>query len=142
MAMTGIEPFVNPTAGGLVKIVMDLAKAVGGSVFSSIKDSQQAKAALKKYADKYQSRYGLLKLLGMPDGVQLEKVYTNVRFLDGLSIRRFESIEAMEQDYRESGQRQFQIGRETKLDGVGWPWCREVYLSKAVGTGGVQRENR
>ena len=73
----------------------------------------------KNYADKYKSRYGLLKLLGMPQTVELEEVYTKVCFLDDLSIRRFESIEAMEEAYRESGQRQFQVGRErSKLDGI------------------------
>ena len=76
-------------------------------------------AALKKYTDKYQSRYGLLKLLGMPQAVQLEKVYTNVRFLDDLSIRRFKSIEAMEKVYREGDQRQFQSGRQRSTqDGI------------------------
>ena len=75
--------------------------------------------ALKKYADKYQSRYGLLKLLGMPQAVNLEEVYTKVRFLDDLSIRRFESIEALEKAYREGQQRQFQIGRERSAqDGI------------------------
>ena len=76
-------------------------------------------AALKKYADKYQSRYGLLKLLGMPQAVELESVYTKVRFLDDLSIRRFESIEAMEEAYREGRKREFQrVRQRSNLDGI------------------------
>ena len=117
--MTGIEPFVGPAAGGLVKIILDSAKAVGGNLSRAISDRHKAAEALKQYADKYQSRYGLLKLLGMPQAVHLEEVYTNVRFLDDLSIRRFESIAALEQDYRESDQRQFQSGRKKKSqDGI------------------------
>jgi len=111
--MSGIEPFVGPAAGGLVKIVMDTVKAVGGDLFKAIGDRRKAGEALKKYADKYQSRYGLIKLLGMRQAVQLEGIYTNVRFLDDLSIRYFESIKAMEQAYRESGERRYQTGRKT-----------------------------
>ena len=117
--MTGIEPFVGPAAGGLVKIVLDGAKAVGGNLSKAISDRHKAAEALKQYADKYQSRYGLLKLLGMPQAVELEEIYTNVRFLDWFSIGRFESIAAMEKDYRQSNQRQFQIGRQTgSRDGI------------------------
>ena len=118
-AMTGMEPFVGPAAGGLVKIILDAARAVGGDLAKSIGDRKKAAEALKKYADKYHSRHGLLKLLGMPQAVKLEEVYTKVRFLDDLSIRRFESIEAIEEAYRESKERQFQIGRErSDLDGI------------------------
>ena len=74
---------------------------------------------LKQYADKYQSRYGLLKLLGMPQAVELESVYTQVRFLDDLSIRRFESIKALEEEYRKSQERRFQVGRKVgNQDGI------------------------
>ena len=76
-------------------------------------------AALKTYAARYQSRYGLLKLLGMPQAVQLEDIYTKVRFLDDLSIRRFQSIEAMEETYRQGQHRQFQRGRPRRAeDGI------------------------
>ena len=116
--MTGTNPLVNPAAGGLVKIVLDIARAVGGSAFQSIQENRQAAAALKKYAEKYQSRYGLLKLLGMPQAVQLEAVYAQVRFLDDLSIRRFESLEALENAYRD-GQRRYQADRQTgSEDGI------------------------
>ncbi|MGL6338239.1 MAG: hypothetical protein ACRC80_03765 [Waterburya sp.] len=52
-------------------------------IFSRI--VKQAAEAAKIYAQKYQSRYGLLSLLGMPQGVSLESVYTPVRFLNELS---------------------------------------------------------
>ena len=110
--MTGTNPLVNPAAGGLVKLLLDIARSVGGSAFQSIQESRQAAAALKQYADKYQSRYGLLKLLGMPQAVQLEQVYTQVRFLDDLSIRRFESLTALEDAYREGQQRRYQVNRQ------------------------------
>ena len=117
--MTGIEQLITqPAASGLIKIVLDLAKAVGSDFVQSLVNEKKAVEALKKYADKYQSRYGLLKLLGMPQAVKLESVYTPVRFLDKLSIRRFESIEVLERQYREGRRRKFQIGERRRQDGL------------------------
>ena len=83
-----------------------------------IANEQQAAEAAKKYADKYRSRYGLLKLLGMPQGVPLESVYTPVRFQDRLSIRQFESSEGLEEIYRDSQKRRFRVSECRSQDGI------------------------
>jgi hypothetical protein len=116
--MTGMEPFVSPLAGGLVSIVFDVARKIGGGFSQAVGDRYQASAALKRYADKYKTRYGTLKLLGMSKSVELETVYTRVRFLDELSIRQFaSSIDVMEQAYREGQKRQFQTQQSSTIDG-------------------------
>lgn len=116
--MTGIEPFVDPLAGGLVGVVLDVARKVGGGLTQVVGDRRQAAAALKRYADKYKTRYGTMKLLGMSKSVNLETVYTRVKFLDELSIRQFApSIDVMEQAYREGQKRRFQNQQCSTLDG-------------------------
>ncbi len=113
-----IDPVLGFVGKGVGNIVFDIAKKVGGSVFEVVKDKRQAAQAAKTYADKYKNRYGVLKLLGMSEGVSLESVYTPVRFLDDLSIRRFESIEALEDDYRQSEKRRFKMGKRISQNGI------------------------
>ncbi len=114
--MTGIEPFFDPIAGGLVGTLVDTAKKVGGGFAQSLGDRARASAALKKYADKYIARYGNLKLLGMQGSVPLEIIYTKVKFLDGLSIRQFISLETLEQTYRQGKKRRLQVRDPSELD--------------------------
>lgn len=115
--MTGMEPFIDPFAGGLVGIVFDVARKVGGSFTQAVGDRRQVAQALKRYEEKYRVRYGTVKLLGMQKSVDLEAVYTKVQFLDELSIRQFISLEALEKTYREERKRKFQTKENLKLEG-------------------------
>lgn len=114
--MTGIEPFVDPFAGGLVGILVDTAKKVGGGLAQTIGDRTKDTAALKKYSEKYNARYGEVRLLGMKQGIPLETIYTKVKFLDELTIRQFTSLNALEQTYRKKQKRRFQEQEPKILD--------------------------
>ena len=103
---------------GIAGTLFDIAKKVGGSSFQVIGDRRKAGKASKQYEEKYQSRYGLLKLLGMPQGVALESIYTPVRVLNELSIRQFESISNLEESYRDKNKRRFQWGECRTEDGI------------------------
>lgn len=116
--MTGMEPFLKPAVNGLTGIVFDIVKKAGGNLLQAIGDKQTIDKASRQYAQKYESRYGSLKLLGMQQAVPLESVYTAVGFLDKLSIRQFESIEALEQAYRQSQNRRFQTRATGERDGI------------------------
>ncbi|MEL7240895.1 MAG: NACHT domain-containing protein [Cyanobacteria bacterium J06573_2] len=72
--------------------------------------------ASHKYIRNYTERHGCLKVLGMQEPVELEKVYTNVRFLEKMNIRQFESIENLEQAYRQN--RSFQPKDTLNLNGL------------------------
>ena len=116
--MTGMEPFLEPAASGLTSIVFDIVKKAGGSLLQVIGDKRTIAKASSQYAQKYKNRYGSLKLLGMQHAVPLESVYTAVRFLNELSIRQFESLEALEQAYRDSQKRRFQTRKSRNWDGI------------------------
>ncbi|MEM6752899.1 MAG: NACHT domain-containing protein, partial [Cyanobacteria bacterium P01_C01_bin.38] len=66
-------------------------------------DEQQISDASHKYIKNYTVRQGYLKVLGMREPVALEKVYTNVRFLQKWNIRQFMSIEDLEKAFRKDG---------------------------------------
>lgn len=114
--MTGIEPFVDPLAGGLVGILVDTAKKVGGGFAQVVGDRAKAAAALRQYADKYANRYGEVRFLGMRQGIPLEGIYTKVRFLDELSIQQLTSLKALEQNYRKTQKQRFQAQKTAGLD--------------------------
>lgn len=113
-----IDKFDDPFAKGITGTLWDIGKRFVGSSFEVIKDKKQAAEAAKKYAEKYRSSYGLLQLLGMRKGVSLESVYTPVRFLNELSIRKFESVVSLEEVYRDSQKRKFQTSECLSQDGI------------------------
>lgn len=115
--MTGIEPFLDPFAGGLVEVIFDIARRVGGGFTQAIGDHRQVAQALKKYEDKYRKSYGALKVLGMREAVDLEAAYTQVFFLDELSIRQFIPIDDLERNYKDRASRRFRSTDSEKLDG-------------------------
>ncbi len=89
--------------------------------------------ASQKYIINYTERHGYLKVLGMHEPVELEKVYTNVRFLQRLNIRQFESIENLEQAYRQN--RSFQP--KDTLDSTGIQVANEKQYLMVLGGPGV-----
>ena len=144
-----------------IKIIWDLIKSKSEKNLESVSNREEAEKAFRAYADKYQNRYGLLKLLGMSQAVQLESVYTPVKFLDQDSLRSFESLENLEKAYRNSQLRRFQtsitlsLGEECgNKDGIevansnqylmvlGGPGAGENNFSPASGFRGFQRRSR
>lgn len=76
---------------------------------------QEVRKKVKPY---YEERYGILKVLGMHEPVKLESVYTAVQFLGNYAIRSFESIENLEESYRQSNSRKFQYQDKGKQEGI------------------------
>ncbi|WP_052056137.1 NACHT domain-containing NTPase [Myxosarcina sp. GI1] len=114
-AVDDVESAFTKGIGGTL---FDIAKKVGGSTFQVLSDKRKANQASKQYAERYQKRYGLLRLLGMPQGVALESIYTPVRVLNKLSIRNFETLPDLEESYRNSQLRRLQRGECRNEDGL------------------------
>ncbi|MEM9274065.1 MAG: NACHT domain-containing protein [Cyanobacteria bacterium P01_F01_bin.143] len=115
---SAINTFKVPVARNMTGTLFDIAKNVGGSVAKFISDKHQATRAMAKYEDKYKSLYGSLKLLGMPQGIALKSVYTPVRVLNDLTIRKFETIKDLQRNYSQSNQRRLQQGEFRSEDGI------------------------
>ena len=89
--------------------------------------------ASHKYIRNYTERHGSLKVLGMQEPVELEKVYTNVRFLEKINIRQFESIQNLEQAYRQSSS----FNSKNTLDSNGLQVANEKQYLMVLGGPGV-----
>src|SRR5919199_439121 len=123
--MTGFEPLIAQAVSGVAVPVFQSIWAGGGKVldrFGKALDEKKAKqaidAASKQYAQNYTERHGILKVLGMREPVSLESVYTAVQFLDDRAIRSFESVETLEEVYRQAKQRSFQSENCQKQEGL------------------------
>lgn len=91
----------------IAKVGTSIIEKLAGEATKVIKDRLAEVDLWSEYERKYIERYGKVKLTlsGMREGVPLEQIYTGVRFLDGLSIGQFASIEALEKGFREKPRR-------------------------------------
>lgn len=126
--MTGFEPLIAgvavAAANKLAELVIETGWGGSGGIldrFRTVVDGRTRSLifnASQQYIKNYHDRHCLLKVLGMREPVSLESVYTAVRLLDGGDIAQFGSIAALEETYRQRGNRRFQQKADTKQKGV------------------------
>jgi hypothetical protein len=115
---------ITAAATKLSELVIETGWKEGGGLFSWANRAvdagirQRVFAASQKYIENYRDRHCLLKVLGMRKPVELESVYTAVRFLDNDAIQQFTSVEALESAYRERQRRQFEPDTKIKRKGI------------------------
>jgi NACHT domain len=61
--------------------------------------------SFERYIENYKDHYCRLKILGMRKAIELESIYTEVRFLDDTDIVQFISLQEMEKAYRKRYQK-------------------------------------
>ena len=116
--MTGWEPIaleaaIKSLAGLFAKTAWDLGNK---RLDEPIK--QAVFRASRQYIQNYRERHGSLKVLGMTKPVSLESVYTTVQMLEAEAIRSFETIEALEEVYRQGANRSFYRSDRRKREGI------------------------
>ncbi|WP_242058048.1 MULTISPECIES: hypothetical protein [Nostoc] len=118
--MTGMEPWAISVVSGVAAMVFQSGGQALG-VLGKTLDEKTKKlifAASNQYEKNYEERHGILKVLGMREPVKLESLYTAVQFLDNDTIESFESIENLENFYRQAKVRRFQCQNECKQEGI------------------------
>lgn len=74
--------------------------------------------ASKQYILNYQKRYNRLRVLGMSQPVNLDDIYTEVQCLQPDEIRNFESVTALEKNYRHNSSRRLTNQKSTRENGI------------------------
>jgi hypothetical protein len=74
--------------------------------------------ASKQYILNYQKRYNRLRVLGMSQSVNLDDIYTEVQCLQTDDIRNFESVTALEENYRQNGSRRLTNEKSARRNGM------------------------
>jgi hypothetical protein len=125
--MTGFEAFAPIAISCVSGIALPIFQSVfetGGKFLGLMRKRLDEKTkeviytASGEYGKRYFNRHGLLKALGMREAVLLESVYTAVQFLDEQEIRIFESIQNLEEAYRQGKERSFQQQKCQKQSGL------------------------
>ena len=123
-AMTGIEPFAISCVSGIALPIFQSVFETGRKFLGLMgkkldEDTKQViYTASGEYGKRYFKRHGILKVLGMREGVPLESVYTAVQFLDEQEIRCFETIQNLEEAFRQAKERNFQQQNCQKQEGL------------------------
>jgi len=122
--MTGFEPLIGATVAGLGSLISSLIKEKGTETLKKldwdIGKNLALRKALNEYVTRYVERHGTLKVacVRMDDPVRLDEIYTAVQLLDRYALRYFESEDALQQQYRESGNRGFNVTNSQKKPGL------------------------
>ncbi|TAE61952.1 MAG: NACHT domain-containing protein [Nostocales cyanobacterium] len=74
--------------------------------------------ASKQYILNYQKRYNRLRVLGMSQPVNLDDIYTEVQCLQPDEIGKFESLIALEKNYRQNVSSRLTNEKSTRQDGI------------------------
>lgn len=74
--------------------------------------------ASKQYILNYQKRYNRLRVLGMSQPVNLDDIYTEVQCLQPDEIGKFESLTALEKNYRQNGSHRLTNEKSARQDGM------------------------
>lgn len=82
------------------RLVRDKWKKISGNYFKS-----------------YVSRHGIVKALGMPEPVSLDKIYTTVKILDNQAVSRYSNVRGLQEIIQEEGRLKF-AGDEEKRIGI------------------------
>jgi hypothetical protein len=112
--MTGFEALAAAAVSGVAVPVFQSLWGTGGKVLGMFgktldeKTKQLIFDASQGYVRNFAKRHGTLKVLGMTQPVDLEDVYTAVQFLDEQGVRIYESMQALEEGFREAKSRSFQ----------------------------------
>lgn len=96
------EKFAEEVIKASVKIAIDILKSVGNKV----KDKVAISKAMTMYVESYISRHGTIKVLGMSKPTPLYGLYTDLQIIDSNKRKRYETLEQLEDLYRESGKRE------------------------------------
>ena len=122
--MTGFEPLIGAAVAGLGGLITNLVQDKGGETLKKLDWDIGKNLALKKalvdYVRRYIDRHGTLKVacVRMDYPVSLDEIYTAVQLLDRSALRYFESEAALQEQYRESGQRGFSVTNADKKPGL------------------------
>lgn len=115
--MTGLETIgITAAAKGLTDLVVKpISEVLNKRLDEPFK--QLIFNAFGKYIHNYNERHGILKVLGMPEPVKLEDIYTSVKFLGQLGLGQFDPSK-LEEAYRQAEKRRFQLEQCKKQNGL------------------------
>ncbi|MDJ0581071.1 NACHT domain-containing protein [Crocosphaera sp.] len=123
--LTGLEPIIIDTAAkSMTGVVIKTAWTQGSNFLSRFAKGLNENTrkliynAAQEYVKNYSNRNGILKVLGMREPVNLDDIYTMVRFLPKDEIINFADISSLEENYRSSNKRKYRSEKGDTKSGI------------------------
>lgn len=122
--MTGFEPLIGAATAGLAGLISSLVQEQGSQTLRrfdfDIGKNIAFKNALVEYVRRYIDRHGTLKVVcvRMDNPVKLDEIYTAVQLLDRRALGYYDSTESLEELFRQSGRRSFNLTDAKKKEGI------------------------
>jgi hypothetical protein len=113
-----IDPISLKLAEIILKWTWDKASNQIDKINFNTPFNQNIAHKCQAYIDSYHHRYGKISVLGMPEPVKLENIYTNVQIIEGQNLWKYGSRQAEEEAYRNAGKRSFQSEKLQKQGGI------------------------
>ncbi len=133
MPSTDIEQAAirEQSATSLFQLLTSTARSLGRRAGIA----KQIRAAVGRYADNYDIRYGSLRVLGMPKPIPLASIYTRVRVTSPDFFMRFVNPTELENDFRTSGRMHRAFSGDQTMDG--FEIARDSQLLAVIGPPGA-----
>ena len=121
------DPISSTIVGAIAGPVFEQLWKAGSSAIQGIKSEysrveaiDKLRAASAEYERHFGDRHGQIKVMPglMKDPVSLDSIYTTVKLLDHGDIRYFRTEQDLEEAYRRSVRRSFQLGGDKRIDGM------------------------
>ncbi|MGK7879908.1 MAG: NACHT domain-containing NTPase [Crocosphaera sp.] len=123
--LTGLESIIiDAAAKAMTGVVIKTAWDQGGNVLSWFGKGLNENTrkliynAAQEYIKNYSNRNGILKVLGMREPVNLDDIYTMVRFLPKDQVIRFADLSGLEENYRSSNERKYRSEKGDTKSGI------------------------
>ncbi|WP_375510441.1 NACHT domain-containing protein [uncultured Nostoc sp.] len=125
LALSGVNHVTLDQLIALPEVAPDAAVKYFADIYINTLDRPLDKKTTKliyqaseQYIIEYHKRHNKLQILGMQQPVNLDSIYTAVQCLQQDDIRRFESIEALQNLFSETGKRGFHLEKAGKQEGI------------------------
>ncbi|ESA38330.1 ntpase (nacht family) [Leptolyngbya sp. Heron Island J] len=116
-----MDPLAQSVLTSLVVPIYELMSASGKNLFQRFtqrkKYRQELEIAIREYENRYHSRHGRIKLLGMTEAIDIDSIFTNIK-LGKFKDRQFKSIQTLEESHRQIGRRKFHAVNLTKQEAI------------------------
>lgn len=118
---------IETVAGAIAGPIFEQLWKIGGDTVQELKGQyrridavNQLLSACAQYENNYRERHGRVKVMPslMKSSVSLESIYVTVNLLDETDVRQFWTEQDLEEAYRQSGQRNFQLRGNNQVDGI------------------------
>jgi len=112
------EDIANKLIEESIKATFETVLTISQSIGLKINEKIKVNKAIKGYVENYVHRHGQIKVLGMPKPISLQSIYINVDVNTTSYLNLYQSLNGLEEDFREKSNRRFHHHTAIRKQGI------------------------